>query len=88
MAEQECDEHCLNFCRLLSEPQRREVIARGMGIDERALLNDHFGAGRWRKLKGHARIELDSGDVRRAEIHGYKAHGIGRRKIKRVRFLD
>jgi len=44
--------------------------------------------GRWRKLKGVARVRLRSGRIRMAEIHWYAAHGIGRREFKIKRFLD
>src|SRR5438094_4626412 len=35
-----------------------------------------------------ALIRLRSGHVRRAELHWYEAHGIGRKEIKRRRYLD
>ena len=37
---------------------------------------------------GHARIQLDNGDIRVAELHWYEAHGIERREMKRKRYLD
>ncbi len=46
------------------------------------------GSGRWRKLKGIARVRLAGGQVRRAEVHWYEAHGIGRKKMKIKRFLS
>ena len=33
-------------------------------------------------------VRLKSGRVRRAELHWYEAHGIGKREIKRKRYLD
>ena len=51
-------------------------------------LRKQFGAGRWRKLKGIAVIRFEDGTERRAELHRYEAHGIGRRKIKVKQFLD
>jgi hypothetical protein len=65
-----------------------ETIARGRGVDDRARLNRLYGGGRWRKMKGNATIRLLSGRVRRAEIHWYEAHGIGRKEFKRKRNLD
>lgn len=65
-----------------------EPIARGMGVRVRARLNRLYGRARWRKLKGHAMIRLRTGRVRRAELHWYEAHGIGRREMKRKRYLD
>jgi hypothetical protein len=46
------------------------------------------GRGYWRKMKGTARIRLRDGRVRPAEIHWYEAHDIGRKEIKRKRYLD
>jgi hypothetical protein len=40
------------------------------------------------ELKGAAMVRLESGRVRRAELHWYEAHGIGRKEIKRKRYLD
>ncbi len=65
-----------------------EVIAAGRGIRTLAELRKRYGSGRWRKLKGTATIRLASGRVRRAEIHWYEAHGVGRRGFKIKRFLD
>lgn len=59
-----------------------ETIAVGRGIDEFALLNRKFGKGRWRKLKGIARVRLDDDTIHTAEIHWYEAHAIGKMKIK------
>ena len=47
-----------------------------------------YGPGNWRKRKGTAHIQLDNGDIRLAELHWYEAHGIGRREMKRKRYLD
>ena len=65
-----------------------EIIAVGGRIRDIMRLQKQFGAGRWRKLKGVAVIRLDDGTERRAELHWYEAHGIGRRKIKVKQFLD
>jgi hypothetical protein len=51
-------------------------------------LQKQFGRGRWRKLKGVAKVRLQSGHIREAELHWYEAHGIGKRKMKIKRFLD
>jgi len=51
-------------------------------------LRKQFGRGRWRKLKGVTSVRLANGVVRKAEVHWYEAHGIGRRKTKIKRFLD
>jgi len=47
-----------------------------------------YGKGRWRKIKGVARIGLRDGRVRLAELHWYEAHGIGKKEIKRKKYLD
>lgn len=49
-------------------------------------LRKKFGQGRWRKLKGHAKVRLHNGIIRNAEIHWYEAHGIGKKKMKIKRF--
>jgi hypothetical protein len=51
-------------------------------------LREQFGRGRWRKLKGIAQVKLQNGRIRRAELHWYEAHGIGKRKVKIKTFLD
>lgn len=65
-----------------------EVIAVGGRIRDVMRLRRQFGPGRWRKLKGVATIRLESGALRRAELHWYEAHGQGKKKMKIKRFLD
>jgi len=65
-----------------------ETIASGRGIRDLRRLQRNYGKGRWRKMKGSARIRLRNGDVRLAEIHWYEAHGIGKKEFKRKRYLD
>ena len=65
-----------------------QTIARGPGIHDLARLRRIYGPGHWRKLKGVARIQLWNGRVTTAELHWYEAHGIGKREIKRKRYLD
>jgi hypothetical protein len=65
-----------------------EPIAVGSAIREVARLRKQYGRGRWRKLKGIALIRLANGRIRRAELHWYEAHGIGKREIKRKRYMD
>ena len=64
-----------------------ELIATGSGIRDLARLRRTYGAGRWRKLKGIASVRLSSGRIRLAELHWYEAHGIGKKEIKRKRYL-
>ena len=44
--------------------------------------------GRWRKLKGIAKVQLENGRIRLAAIHWYEAHGIGKRQMKIKTYLD
>jgi hypothetical protein len=60
----------------------------GSAIRDLARLRRQYGEGRWRKLKGMARVRLASGRIRLAELHWYEAHGIGKKEIKRKRYLD
>jgi hypothetical protein len=73
---------------ILGEIQNIEPIAIGRSIRDIARLRKRYGTGRWRKLKGTAIVRLRSGAVRRAEIHWYEAHGIGRVRLKIKEFLD
>ena len=59
-----------------------QTIARGPGIRDRMRLQEHYGRGNWRKLKGIARIRLVDGTIRLAEIHWYEARGIGKKELK------
>jgi hypothetical protein len=65
-----------------------ETIAIGGVIRDIMRLQKQFGVARWRKLKGCAMVRLHSGSIRKAELHWYEAHGIGKRKMKIKRFLD
>jgi hypothetical protein len=65
-----------------------EVIAGGRRIRDLERLVKLYGPGRWRKMKGQALIRLPNGRVRRAELHWYEAHGIGKKELKRKRYLD
>ena len=65
-----------------------EIIAVGKAIREINRLTKVHGAGKWRKLKGMARIRLANNSVWLAELHWYEAHGIGRKEIKIKRLLE
>ena len=73
---------------IIDDIQNVETIAVGGKIKDIMRLRRQFGPGRWRKLKGVALVRLASGRVRRAELHWYEAHGIGRKKMKIKRFVD
>ena len=65
-----------------------ETIASGRGIRTLSEIRQRYGPGRWRKLKGVATVRLAAGRIRRAELHWYEAHGVGKRGFKIKRFLD
>ena len=73
---------------LIGDLKDVETIAVGNSIREFQRLRRLYGKGRWRKMKGIARIRLRDGRVRLAELHWYEAHGIGKKEFKRKRFLD
>jgi len=74
--------------KLLSEIGKIEVIAVESSIRELPRLIKIYGTGRWRKLKGVAKIKLADGFITNAELHWYKAHGKGKKEIKIKRYLD
>jgi hypothetical protein len=74
---------------LVGEMTQIETIASGSGVRDRARLRRYYGLGRWRKLKGIARVRLVDGTIRLAEVHWYDAHGIGKKEFKlKLPFLD
>ena len=73
---------------ILSEITEIQRIAVGSSIRDIGHLRKKYGRGRWRKLKGVATIRLRNGRIRLAELHWYEAHGIGRKDMKRKRYLD
>lgn len=73
---------------IIGEIRDVRVIAVGKSIRDLARLRRLYGAGRWRKLKGIATVRLTGGRLRLAELHWYEAHGIGKKEIKRKRYLD
>ena len=64
-----------------------ETIAVGQSVKDSARLRKQYGPGRWRNLKGIAMIRLKTGRIRKAEVHWYEANGLGRKEIKRKRYL-
>jgi hypothetical protein len=77
-----------DFDAILGDITEVEVIASGKAIRDLPRLRRLYGQGRWRKMKGVARIRLHTGDIRLAELHWYEAHGIGKKEVKRKRYLD
>jgi len=66
---------------------RIETIAVGNAIREVKRLRRAYGTGRWRKMKGFAKVRLPGGEIREAEVHWYEAHAIGKKDIKVKRLL-
>jgi hypothetical protein len=64
------------------------IIARGRGIRDLRRLVRSYGGRNWWKKKGVARIRLENGQIRVAELHWYEAHGIGKKEIKWKEFVD
>ena len=77
----------MNF-DIIDEITEIETIAKGSGIRELDRLKKVYGLGNWKKMKGVARIRLSSGKIKLAELHWYEAHGIGKKEIKRKRYLE
>ncbi len=73
---------------IIGEIQQIETIAVGRRIREISRLKRLFGGTRWRKLKGVASVRLPNGNIFRAELHWYEAHGIGKRKMKIKKLLE
>lgn len=59
-----------------------EIIAVGSKIRILPFLQQEFGKGRWRKLKGIAIVKLSSGEIRLVEVHWFEAHGIGKKFLR------
>jgi hypothetical protein len=73
---------------ILGEIQWNETIASGRSIRELRRLNRIYGKTTWRKRKGIAKIRLDDGTVRLAELHWYEGHGKGRKETKIKKYLE
>ena len=73
---------------VLGPRQNVQTVATGRGIRELKRLKKCYGGRRWRKLKAVAWVRLSASLIRRAEVHWYEAHGVGRKEEKLKRFLD
>jgi len=76
------------YFEIVGDITHAETFAMGTSIREIARLRKRYGRGRWRKRKGIARVRLEDGTIRQAEVHWYEAHGIGRRDFKIKHFID
>jgi len=73
---------------VIGEIRTIQIIAVGYGIRDLPHLEQNFGRGNWRKLKGFATVRLQDGTIAEAEVHWYEAHDIGKRWMKIKRYLD
>ena len=73
--------------KIVGEIADIETIATGRGIRRLKHLRKRYGGRRWRKWKGVATVRVATGSTRRAEVHWYEAHGVGRKGLKIKRFL-
>lgn len=73
---------------IIGEIEEIQTIAVGGRIQDIMRIRKQYGPGRWRKLKGIAKVRLQSGRICKVEVHWYEAHGIGRKKMKIKRILE
>ncbi len=73
---------------IIGEISDVETFASGSAIRELPRLRKIYGRGNWRKRKGIARIRLNDGSERLAELHWYEAAGIGKKEYKIKRYID
>ena len=76
------------YFEIIGNIENIETVAVGGRIRDIMRLRKQHGPGRWRKLKGTAKVRLKSGKICLAELHWYEAHGIGRKKMKIKHLLD
>ncbi len=76
------------YFEIISDIEEVETIAVGKSIRDIVRLRRQYGPGRWRKLKGVATVRLVDGRIKKAELHWYEAHGIGKKKMKIKRYLS
>ncbi len=76
------------YFEITGKIQNIETIAVGRSIRELKRLEKVYGKGRWRKLKGTAKIKLSEGQIYIAEVHWYESHGIGKKEFKIKRILE
>jgi hypothetical protein len=60
---------------IVGEIRDSETIAAGPGIRVVSRLRQQYGAGRWRKRKGIATVEMRGGAIHEAEITGTRRPG-------------
>ncbi len=73
---------------IISDIKGVEIIAIGNSIRELPRLKKFYGEGRWRKLKGIAKVRLPNKTIHTAKIHWYEASSMGKKEIKIKSLLD
>jgi hypothetical protein len=73
---------------IIGSIEKQETIAIGNNIRKIKKLNRDYGTGKWRKMKGIAKIKLSDQYIYTVELHWYEAHGIGKKEYKIKKFLD
>jgi hypothetical protein len=59
-----------------------EIIAQGCGVYRGRYSERNYGKGRWRKMNRRATVQFVDGTISSVEVHGFEAHGIGRKDFK------
>ncbi len=72
---------------IIGQITNTETIAVGSSIRIIKRLNRIYGDGRWRKLKGIAKVRLPDGAICKAEVHWYEMSSVGRKEFKVKRIL-
>ena len=57
------------YLDIIGEIEEIQTIAVGGRIKDIMRIRKQYGPGRWRKLKGVAKVRLQSGRICKAEIH-------------------
>lgn len=74
---------------ILSPITEIETVTEGKRIRILKYLKKRYGGQHWKKKKRVALVKDPySGLPRRAEVHWFEAHGVGKVEIKRKRWLE
>ena len=73
---------------IIGEITNAEIIAVGSSIRVIKRLRRFYGKGRWRKLKGIAKVKLPDGTICKAEVHWYEMSKVGKKECKIKQILS
>ena len=76
------------YFEILGDILWAETIASGHSIRELRRLNRIYGNATWRKRKGIAKIKLQDGTEKIAELHWYEGHGKGKKELKIKKYME